>query len=453
MLDTMDKDFDRIHANNPWWDSVRLIEDDSLLTEFNDQKYRYHHPLLSSLDLTKDGVITIRGPRRVGKSTLFRLLIKKLLLDIKLPKEAVFFFPCDRVKDYNDLFDVTKTYLDYARPRTTSRLYLFLDEISFVTDWQKAIKEMVDNGMLKNALVLLTGSSILDLKYGSEFLSGRRGAFSPADIFYHPLSFKQFVEFVSPQTLADPSPTVLYRQLPTLQKLFGDFLLTGGFPKTINEFYTTGQITNSTYDTFITWTENDLHKTRKSEQIAYDLLATVFKTVTTPISYISLARDSSLASHLAVQDYLDIMEKMFVLFTLNAYVVEEKRRDSKKNKKIYFTDPFIFNSLYLKVHELMENPFAQSQKLKEKLLPAIAENCVGAKLVRDVPSMYWGKTATGEVDFVTKKEGKLGFYEVKYRKRIPYDEVANLPEITVVSADTLTDAPVKTVPLEIFLLS
>lgn len=449
----MDTGYDRIHTNNPWWDSIKLIEDDPLIIEFLDQKFRYFHPLLTTLPLDKDGVVTIRGPRRVGKSTLFRLLIKKLLLDVEVPKEAVFSFPCDRVKDFDDLFEVIKAYLDFARPRTNSRLYLFLDEISFVTDWQRAIKEMVDNGMLKNALVMLTGSSILDLKFGSEFLSGRRGAFSPADIFYYPMDFKQFVEFTNPQILAEPSQTMLFRQLPVLQKLFGDFLLTGGFPKTINEFYTTGQITNSTYDTFITWTENDLHKSRRNEKTAYDLLANVLRTLTTPISYISLARDSALASHLAVQEYLDIMEKMFIMFTLSAFVIEEKKRDSKKNKKIYFTDPFIFNSLYLKVHELMESPFTQSQKLTAKLLPLIAENCVGAKLFREAPSIFWGKTATGEVDFVTKKEGRLGFYEVKYRKRIPYDEIADIPDITVISADTLAEKPVKTVPLEVFLLS
>jgi len=361
MLDT----FERIRANNPWWSSKGVIEEDNLILEFESQKYRYIHPLIKNFPQTTDAVITLRGPRRVGKSTLIRLIIKKLLTEQKIPKEAVFFFPCDRVRDFNDLFDVIKNYLDFARPRTGSRLFIFLDEISFVTDWQKAIKEMVDAGLLKKTLVLLTGSSILDLKYGSEFLAGRRGQISPADIFYYPLSFKDFVNLIDPEVLINIDPLALSYQLPKLQKLYHDFLITGGFPKTINEYFTLERIENSSYETFLAWFENDLHKTGRSEIRAYELVNNIIRTLTTPVSFTALARDSAFSSHFAVQEYTEIMEKMFILFPLNTFLIGEKRPDPKKNKKIYFSDPFIFNALYLKTQEQMENPFLQSQKIIE----------------------------------------------------------------------------------------
>ncbi len=383
MIDT----FERIRANNPWWAQITIITDDTLILEFESQKFRYFHPLINSLPLKKDAVLTLRGPRRVGKSTLLRLLIKRLLIDEKIPKEAVFFYPCDRVKDFDDLFGIIKTYLDFARPRTNSRLFLFLDEISFVKDWQRAVKEMVDNNLLKNALVLLTGSSLLDLKYGSEYLSGRRGI-SPADIFYYPLSFKDFVNLVNPETAKENNPFTLSYNLPKLQKLLSDFLITGGFPKTINEFYTLGRIENSTYETLLTWLENDLHKTNRSEQTGYDLIANIIRTLSTPVSFTSLARDSFLTSHLAIQEYIEIFERMFILFPLNAFLIEQKRRDLKKNKKIYFTDPFIFNALYLKTNEQMEDPFVQSQKILEKNLGRLAENTVAFSLKRKYPSLF-----------------------------------------------------------------
>lgn len=452
-MNTMGDIFERIKANNPWWISSSLILEDSLIKEFEEQKFRYFYPLLQNLSLHQDAVLTIRGPRRVGKSTLLRLLIKRLLLEEKIPKEAIFFYPCDRVENYNQLFEIVKTYLDFARPRIDSRLFIFLDEISFVKDWQRAIKEMVDNGLLKKSLTILTGSSILDLKFGSEFLSGRRGQISPSDIFYYPLSFADFVNLVNPKLGAEKDEFSLSYYLPKLDKLFHDFLLTGGFPKTINEYYTSGRIANSTYETFITWVENDLHKTNRNEKTAYDLLANLYRTLTTPVSFTSLAKDSSIASHFAVQEYIDILEKMFVLFPLNAFVIEQKRRDPKKNKKIYFTDPFIFNALYVKTQEQMEDPFSSSQKKIDELMPLIAENIVASYLKRIYSQLYWGKGVKGEIDFVGKKERKLNFFEVKYREKIDYSDIPSVSPLTVISRKHLTEKPVKTIPLEIFLLS
>lgn len=444
---------ERLLINNPWWVSAGLINEDSLLGEFEDQKFKYFHPLLLNFPTDKDAVLTLRGPRRVGKSTLMRLLIKRLLVSEKIPKEAVFFFPCDRVGDFNELFAIIKEYLDFARPRTDSRVFLFLDEISFAKDWQRAVKELVDGGRLKNATLLLTGSSILDLKFGSEFLAGRRGQVSPADIFYYPLDFGEFVRLVEPKIEIESSELKQVYYLPKLNKLFSDYLLTGGFPKTINEFYSLGRIENSTYETFLTWIENDLHKTKRSEQTAYDLLAQVFRTLTTQVSFTSLARDSGLAGHFAVQEYLDILEKMFILFPLSAFVVDQRKRDPKKNKKIFFYDPFIYNALYVKAHELMEDPFSASRQilLKQEALPKLAENAAAAHLKRIMPRLYWGKTVGGEVDFAGIKQSKTRFFEVKYQQVIDYRSVADVADLTVISKNTFKSKPVKTVPLAMFL--
>lgn len=444
--------FERVKNNNKWWEAAKNIEEDSLILEFESQKFRYFHPLLDIFPLKRDAVLTIRGPRRVGKSTLFRLIIKKLLLREKLPKEAVFFFPCDRVKNYDVLYDIIKSYIDFARPRTDSRLFIFLDEISFVTDWQRSIKEMVDAGLLKNTVLSLTGSSILDLKFGSEYLSGRRGQITSPDIFYHPLSFRDFVNLIKPEISKFKDTLSLSYHWPELHKLYQDFLLTGGFPKTINEFYTLNRIENATYETFLTWIENDLHKTKRNEQTAYDLTENIIRTITTPVSFTRLSKDSNLVSHEAGFQYIDILEKMFILFPLSAFIVEQGKRDTKKNKKIYFTDPFIFNSLYLKTHELLEDPFNQSKKfITDRMMPVLAENTVAFHLHRNYPQLYWGKMKKGEIDFVGKKQDKLYYFEVKYQDKIGYSDILNRPNLTLISRRNYQEKPVQTIPLEIFL--
>lgn len=396
--------------------------------------------------------MTIRGPRRVGKSTLLRLIVKKLLQEEKVPKEAIFSFACDRIADYNELFAVIKTYLEFARPRTNSRLFLFLDEISFVKNWQLAIKEMVDAGLLKNSLMILSGSSILDLKYASEFLVDRRGAIRPYDIFYYPLSFSGFVKLVDPGLLTDLKTLSLTYKLPKLAKLFNDYLLTGGFMKTINEYFSTGRITNDSYETLLTAFENDIYKVGRSAKTAYQIVANLIRTMTTPVSNYELARSSGLVSHEAAGEYLDIFEKMFTITSFPAFLVEQRRKDLLKNKKYYFVDPFIFNALAAKINDKMDNPFGFSQdQISKEMRPLIAENTVAAHLFQKNSMYYWGKTAKGEIDFVTKAKDKLSFFEVKYREKIEYSEIFKVTNLTIISKKTYQEKPVLTLPIEIFL--
>lgn len=444
--------FERIRSNNPWWDRVSAINEDSLILELAEKKYQYFHPLIVDFPLNKDGVMTIRGPRRVGKSTLLRLIIKKLLKEEKIPKEAVFSFACDRIADYNELFTVIKAYLDFARPRTDSRLFIFLDEISFVKNWQLAVKEMVDAGLLKNSLTVLSGSSILDLKYSSEFLVDRRGEIYPYDIFYYPLSFKEFVKIIEPSLVGNPKILSLTYKLPKLSKLFDDYLLTGGFMKTINEYFQSGRIANGSYETLLTAFENDINKIGRNGTTAYQIIANLIRTMTTPVSQNELAKSSGLISHEAAGEYLDIFEKMFTTTSFPAFLVEQRRKDLLKNKKYYFVDPFIFNALFAKVNDKMDDPFGFSRDVAggEKR-PLIAENVVAAHLFRNNLLHYWGKTARGEIDFVTKDKDKLSFYEVKYREKIDYSEIFKVENLTIISKKIYQEKPVMTIPLEIFL--
>jgi len=138
---------------------------------------------------------------------------------------------------------------------------------------------------------------------------------------------------------------------------------------------------------------------------------------------------------------------------LHTFLVEQRRRDPKKNKKIYFTDPFIFNCLYLKTAEQLEDPFPQSKKILEKdIWGSLAENAVASFLKRSYQSLYWGKTKTGEIDFVGKKGGELHYFEVKYKSTIDISATPLPSHITTISKKTLTQKPYKTIPLEVFLL-
>lgn len=450
----------QLQSHNPWWLRPELVLEDTKMTEFEGQRYKWWPSIYYDFPIDQDAILTLRGPRQVGKTTLLKLLIKRLLLKERFPKEAIFFYPCDRIADYNELYLLLLEFLTFSRPRVSERLFIFLDEISFVKEWQRAIKELVDAGRLKNAVLLLTGSNILDIKFSSERLPGRRGEIYKPDIEMLPLDFCGFVDLVCSDLKGIGYEEVFSLHFPRLQKLFEDFLLTGGFLTTINQFYTKGFIPAYIYEMYINWIEGDLHKTGKSDEIALRIFERLLTHLTGPISFYKLARESGVVSHLTVRDYLDILEKMFVLFKVEYFSIEQKRMDAKKNRKVYYLDPFILQVVSAKFNDFLDDAFNFSRRsfLSEEFRPKIAEMLVGASLKREYSQLYYGVSPAGEIDFVGKKRDETSFVEVKYQPNLSCKEFYHIAKVLgdkrlfVITKDSLqSEDNIILLPLEICL--
>lgn len=114
------------------------------------------------------------GPRQVGKTTLLKLLIKKLL-EQGIEKERIFYFRCDKLADYKELDEVLKTYFEFRKSKNISGSFIFLDEITFPKEWFRTIKYYIDVGEFRNDVLVLTGSLSMYLKKEVELFPGRRG--------------------------------------------------------------------------------------------------------------------------------------------------------------------------------------------------------------------------------------------------------------------------------------
>lgn len=350
-------------------------------------------------------------------------------------------------------------YLNFAKPRVEKNLFIFLDEISFVKDWQRAIKELKDTAKLRKTILLLTGSNILDLKFSSERLVGRRGEVFRPDIEFLPLNFAQFLKIVKPELTEFSPKEAFHLHFPEFQKFFEDFLLTGGFLNNINQFYQKKFIPSYLYEVYLNWIEGDLHKTGKSENTAIKILERIFLHLTTPVSHYKIAKEAGLASYLTCEDYIDILEKMFVLISLNYFSCPEKRVDFKKNKKIYFFDPFILTTLLAKHEGFLDEAFSFSKRfLKDEFRSKIAEMLVCSQLKRNFDQLFYGKIGEKEIDFVSKKKGKYFYFEVKYQENLSRKDFIQIKEmlpkekIIIITKSFLEiENNLKLVPLEIFL--
>lgn len=444
-----------LQLHNPWWESKHLILEDKKLLELEKLKFKYFHPVIKNFPATKDVIFTLRGPRRIGKTTLIKIIIKKLLLTEKrISRENVFYYPCDLVQNYKELYYILKEYLTITDAASTGRRFIFLDEISFVSEWQRAIKSLVDSFLTQNATILITGSSIIDLSVSSERLPGRRGLVFSPDINFYPLSFNEYILLTDPQ-LADDLVRTPMRKLAKADLALMNYLISGGFPQTINEYLANGFVSSTTYEIIINWIEGDLHKAGKSSRVAQEIIRNIEKHQSTPVSFYQLAKESGVASHATVQEYLETLERMFTIVICPYYSIDQKRSDSRKNKKIYFTDPFIRASLICQSKGFLSEAFDYSRKVvfSGKNMPAIAEELTANRVRRHSDSLWYGKFKKYEIDFVSMRKNTLNFLEVKYQNKIDREaywyELANMQVIT--KSTMTTRGEIKEIPLSIYL--
>ena len=134
-----------LFTNNVWWNNEK-INPQFLLgrkrEEFNDIK--------SNLD--KKRILSIIGPRRVGKSTLIYQTIDYLKNEKKIDKKRIllfsgddpslFFNENDKLSDILDLY--FNEILEESISKLTSKVYIFIDEIHFIKNWQNYLKICFD---------------------------------------------------------------------------------------------------------------------------------------------------------------------------------------------------------------------------------------------------------------------------------------------------------------------
>lgn len=140
-------------------------------------------------ELTVDpGVILVRGPRQYGKSTWRELQLCETVRTFG--PGAALYANGDETPDAEALVTRIRDLLGLFDPRSKVRR-LFVDEITAVPQWQRALKRLADEGALRRVLVVTTGSSAVDLR-GEERLPGRKGRLGRTSYRFTPVSFAEF---------------------------------------------------------------------------------------------------------------------------------------------------------------------------------------------------------------------------------------------------------------------
>jgi hypothetical protein len=429
---------------NPWWTEVSSINDDPYLSEYDHALLKWEPPHFQTLKLEQDLIYILLGPRQVGKTTLFKLLIRRLLLERNFHPRAVLYLSCEALGPQRpqELAEALRNYLIWAKTFTQGRLFVFLDEATYLKDWERGVKILADEGKLRGVTLIATGSHAAGIKRGGERLPGRRGREANLDLLLMPLHFRGFLLARNPglksklPTFSDWKNQTLFQAAQELAlhadqitSHFTAYLRIGGFPRSIRDEVEHGRVKQDVYKLYRDAFVGDLARIGRRESLLRELVQWIINRRENPFDWSNAARETQLGTHPTVREYVEDAEAAFLWYVVHkTKSLGESLRAPRSSKRVYFADPFAFHSLRSWVFGYDNAWHATEQFLADpNNLGYLVESIVAAHLRRKFGDkvFYWRNGL--EVDFVVfHEEKRLPLIEVKYQSQINPDNAKAL---------------------------
>ncbi len=299
-------------------------------------------PRLIDLNLDYNIINTIIGPRRSGKTYFCYLCINKLLkrnieniLYINFEDEKLLGATAD---DLNSLLNV---YYELSEIKDNKKIYLFLDEIQNVQNWDMWIRRIYDTQ--KNIHIILTGSSSKLLS--SEISTKLRGRTLTTEIL--PLSFKEVVLW---RNLNYDLKNISYsRENIPIKKEFSKYLMDGGYPALVDSDLPKDQVLQDYYEVMILRDIVERHKIKELKKMRI-LSKLIFESTGSEITYNRLANKMkslgfSMSKNTLIE-YISYFEEAFLFFQ-NLKYEYSLTKQLGSIKKVYCIDNGFLNAISL----------------------------------------------------------------------------------------------------------
>lgn len=453
---------------NPWWKhGKRFIHFDKNLKEAKTKVVFFNR---RQIKLNKGNIYVLRGARQVGKTTYIKDLISKLVNKGTNPNH-ILYLSSDFFISRRELRNAITYFINKNIDATD--LYIFIDEITSVKDWNLELKYLSDSGILEKARILTTGSSASALRKKGELLPGR--GLEGNEYNMRPLSFRDFIlqtaEHVSnaigerelsdslmelQSTLEKASVTLeppfhkLVKALHSiapfkreLEYLFNIYLKCGGYPFVVNDYLSQKLETDSfsintkLSETLIRDIIGDLTKLGKQETIIRQILREIIEKYGSRYSFSKLASDVGI-THVTTIDYLEALEESFILTILYAFDFNKKEIKFKGDKKIFFQDPFVLHSVKSFLTGRDVNEITEETLQNEESVGKLVESVVSSHLTmnQEIPIMreprtflwFYYNTRGKEIDNLIKIGDTYLAIEVKYQRAATSRDIWKIPQ-------------------------
>jgi len=190
---------------NPWWEEGYKFK--------IKRREKYIDKIFESMS-SKD-IILLAGLRRVGKTSIMRLVISDLI-NKGIDKRKILFVSLDDFLFNNkSILEIVDLYRLLHKIKVEEKIYLFLDEVTYKDKWQQQLKNMYDR---ENVKIIASSSSSSIFIDKNAYLTGRSKI-----IEVKPLDFTEWLNFKGIKLkIVDLDLTKSY---------FDDYLQEGGMPE------------------------------------------------------------------------------------------------------------------------------------------------------------------------------------------------------------------------------
>jgi len=328
-------------------------------------------------------VIIVYGPRRCGKTTL----LKKFLEGVK-EKYLLVNGEDIIIQEYLSSQSINK-----LKNFVGNHTLLAIDEAQRIPNIGLNLKLIIDN--LKAIKVIATGSASFDLyqKLG-EPLTGRK-----ITLRLFPLAQMEISQIEKTyETKANLETRLIFGSYPEVVLCKDNQERVSYLKELINSYLCKDIL--------------EMDGLRQSDKLIKILQLLAFQ-MGNQVSYSEIAAQVGLNKK-TVERYLELLEKVFVIFKIKGFS-RNLRKEVSKNPKYYFFDLGIrnalinnFNPLTLRndLGMLWENYIISERIKKQEYLNIQANN------------YFWRTYDKKEIDFIEERGGRLYAYEIKWKKDI-----------------------------------
>jgi predicted AAA+ superfamily ATPase len=379
---------DRLEFDNPWWKPG-----ESTNVRYGDLPRRFYFApffeFLSKKEVNR--AIVLMGPRRVGKTVMVYHSIKGLIKDGIPPQNILYLSLETPIYTGLSLEKVLNIFIQHFR-HTSSKLFIFFDEIQYLKDWEIHLKSLVDS--YPDYQFVATGSAAAALRLKSR----ESGAGRFTDFLLPSLTFSEYLTFInkSEQLIEEKGSEIdreyFVRDIEELNAEFVNYLNYGGYPEAVfSEKIRTESaqfIKSDIIDKVLLRDIPSLYGIDDIQELNR-LFTTVAYNTGQEISLEELSQSSGVAKN-TIKKYLEYLEAAFLIKRVNR--IDETARKFKRATtfKVYLTNPSMRAALFGFVDQ------------DSKAMGALTETAIYSQWLHSdtINHLRYARWKKGEIDIV-----------------------------------------------------
>jgi predicted AAA+ superfamily ATPase len=380
-----------LYQYNPWWEE-----------EFKNKNVKPRDKYLKELRkyLNFRQIVVLTGLRRVGKTTLMKLIIEELISKGIDPKRVLYVSLDDYLLHKNNIIEIINEFRKVQKIEIEEKIYLFLDEVTYKKDFHVQLKNIYDS---QNTKIFVASSSASMLRDKKASLTGRA-----ITLEIKPLDLDEYLFF--------NGITIKNRDKQLYKSHFLEYCKVGGLPENVlnpNREYLMNLV-----DDIIQKDITAFHAL-KNHQLVRDYFTLLMERSGKQLSINKIGKILSISPDTS---------KRYLSFFESTYLIHLLPRWGKTNQKLLSPKKIYASDLGIK-HMFMG----------ERDLGSYFENYIYL-LLRNKKTLYYLYENTTEIDFFTedkilieskfyaelnKKQEKL-FNEYPANKKLIIDSVEKL---------------------------